>query len=266
MKLCHCQHPECNATIPAALANDSGWERVTLKNRGERAAYLCPMHAGNAGDVAFFVDNDATRGKQAANGCKVQVSLQVHNPSPTLRAELCNVDFLPTEDYDGRKTFKSPQYKSLRPLPKKFATVSAMLENGEAVVMPDDSAPVSVYHPCIDADAMEALAFYAPYIFTPFADYLLHNPEKSRALFGATYDGCKVVNLQSDSAITWTFAHFADASQYVAAVRFFRGATLAIINNFLAHYYDIPKAGSIADYRRHKARIAGGKLIKLLEK
>lgn len=273
-----CRNPKC------IYCNNEGIVKVQLKNRGNRAAYLCEYHASHMGDESYFAENSKRRGN-AGHGFTFSFELEMHRPTATMRAELESVDFIPTYDCTTDTEFKSPIYQSLNPIPKKLDTIEKLLRAGHGAIINADGTHFHVGHKdYINAETIAYLKRFYHSLFIPLCEAMQENPTATKKLFGrdftyyaSTIDRhthadahCNFINLQHSYTIEYRLCKFKNASQYMNCIKFCKDATNAIIENFIKHFndedFDTRRYKNKTEYRKHKADVTAKKLVKLFEK
>lgn len=273
-----CRNPKC------LYCNNEGTVRVQLASRGGRSAWLCDEHASRMGDESYYRDNSTRRGN-ANHGFTFSIELEMHRPTATMRAELEVVDFIPTQDCTTDTEFKSPIYESLKPLPKKLATIEKLINEGHGTVTEADGTHFHVGHKdSINATTMDYLRRFYHSLFIPLCEAMKSNSEATVKLFGRNFvhyaspinastnptNHANFINLQHDNTIEYRLCKFNNAEQYVNVAKFCKDCTTAIINNFIEHFndenFDTRRYANITEYRRHKASVTAQKLVKLFEK
>ena len=273
-----CRTPKC------IYCNNVGTVKIQLKNRGMRNAYLCEHHATTWGDRGYSVENDTRRG-DAGHGFTFSMELEMHRPTPTMRAELESVDFMPTHDGTTDTEFKSPIYQSLNPLPKKFDTIEKLLNAGHGAITEADGTHFHVGHKdFINATTISYLQRFYHSLFIPLCEAMQADREATIKLFGrdftyyaSTIDQytnpeahCNFINLQHSYTVEFRLCKFKTAAQYMNCVKFCKDATNAIIENFIKHFndndFDTRRYKNKTEYRKHKADVTAKKLVKLFKK
>ena len=264
--------------------NNEGRVKVQLATRGGRNAYLCNYHASTMGDESYYTKNDTRRGN-ANHGFTFSLELEMHNPTPAMRAELENVGFIPTRDGTTDTEFKSPIYESLKPLPKKLKTLNDMLEAGHGRITNEDGTHFHVGHvDAINPETMNYLKRFYHSLFVPLCNVMKDNPEATKKLFGRNFtyyasqinydtepsNHCNFINMQHSYTIEFRLCKFVNDVQYVNCMKFCKDATNAIIANFINHFndedFDTRRYSNKIEYRKHKAEVTAQKLVKLFEK
>ena len=264
--------------------NNEGTVKISLAARGGRAAYLCDYHASTMGDEGYSRENDKRRGN-ANHGFTFSLELEMHNPTPAMRAELESVGFIPTADCTTDTEFKSPIYESLKPLPKKLATLEAMLEGGHGNITEADGTHFHVGHKdSINPQTMDYLKRFYHSLFVPLCEAMKADPEATEKLFGRNFvyyaspintstnpmNHANFINLQHSYTIEFRLCKFQNAEQYVKVAKFCKDCTNAIIANFIEHFndeeFDTRRYSNKTEYRKHKASVTAQKLVKLFEK
>lgn len=275
--MCQCQY--CSRTTIAKHAQENGWARVTLANRGGRAAYLCPDHATRYGDHGYHqVAQTKKRGTMKAHGFTFGFEMETARPTAQARAEFVNAGFMPTRDATTDCEFVSPIYKSMNPLAKKLQTFEKLMNAGEFAITENEGTHFHVGHIWITHETNAWMRRFYHSLFVPLSEAMQANPAATAALFGRdfTFYACAInsstepgahnnfINLQHDKTIEFRLCKFQSAAQYMNLAHFCRDCTNAIINNFILHFNDdVPNQ---TEYRKHKAAIAAGKMVKLFNK
>lgn len=276
--ICTCQY--CSRTTIAKHAAANGWARVTLANRGGRAAYLCPDHATRYGDHGYHTTpQNKKRGTSKAHGFTIGTEFETARPTAQARAEFVSAGFMPTRDATTDCEFVSPVYQSMNPLAKKLQTFEKLMQAGEFAITESEGTHLHVGHvEHINAETNAYMRRFYHSLFVPLSEAMQANQEATATLFGRdfTFYACAInngtepsahnnfINLQHMNTIEFRLCKFQNAAQYMNLAHFCRDCTNTVINNFILHFND--DVENKTAHRKHKANIAAGKMVKLFNK
>lgn len=246
------------------------WARVSLPNRGGRVAFLCPSCKRRMD--SYFDDNDnPARGTTTAKRLTTGFEFEVDYPTYDIRAYLMQLDFIPSHDSTVDCEFKSPVYKSLNPIKGVLRTLEKKQAANEFEVSSRCGTHVHIGHRAINAYTNRAIAANYKALFAPLSNYLDTHPYECAAVFGRSLDGwaapidtmdpyehCNFVNIQHNDTIEYRVCKFVNAKQFMLAIQTCQKFTLAILNNYIAHFGE--------GNELHKAEITGQKLVKLFQR
>ena len=253
--------------------NNVGVKAIPLKNRGGRNGYLCEAHASSYGDRSYYDENSTLRGTTKKHGFTFSMELEMSQPTTTMRAELLNCGFMPTQDSTTDTEFKSPIWQSLNPLPKKFNTIEKLLNDGEGAITNNEGTHFHVGHrEYINATTINYIKRFYHSLFLPLCNIMLDNSEATKKLFGRNFcywakqinedtnpnEHSNFINLQHDNTIEFRLCKFVNTKQYMNVIKFCKDVTNTIINNFIKYF-----EGSTTEQRRHKAQVTANKIVKL---
>ena len=121
-------------------------------------------------------------------------------------------------------------------------------------------------------------------LFTPLANEMRANPEKTKALFGRNFTGYaqdineytdannryNFINVTNNNNIEFRLNKFVSAKQAQALTKMEVEMVKCIITNFCEHFMDTEwdrrRYEKRTAYRKHKAQVAGNKIVKLFHK
>ena len=218
--------------------NNVGVKAIPLKNRGGRNGFLCEAHASSYGDRSYYDENSTLRGTTKKHGFTFSMELEMSQPTTTMRAELLNCGFMPTQDSTTDTEFKSPIWQSLNPLPKKFNTIEKLLNDGEGAITNNEGTHFHVGHrEYINATTINYIKRFYHSLFLPLCNTMLDNSEATKELFGRDFcywarqinentnpnEHSNFINLQHDNTIE--FRLFRGTLKYNTFI-----ATLQMVN------------------------------------
>ena len=276
-----CIHPNCNR---------EGFIKISMPDRGGRAAYVCEHHAHL--EESYSTENGFRYGNVKVNGFTYSIELETAHSTIQSRGELLNVGYIPTQDGTVDVEYKSPIYEGLNAPSKHAVTVENLMQKG--ILSIDESCGTHFHvghHFYINPVTMRFLRRFNHSLFMPLSLAIQSNPYKSEAFFGrimahwaqpitaadpaGDVAGWQMkheafINLQHDYTIEFRQPRFQTAEQYQQVMRFCKDCTTAIITNFILHFndedFDKTRYPNQTAYRRHKANVTAAKLVKLYTK
>lgn len=281
------------ARIPVCMYEGCGavgTVKVPIAKRGGRFGYLCGRHAREL--EGYSVENDCRCGCRKENGFTFSGEFEASHASMKARGELVDFGFKATYDCTVSAEFKSPIYEGLNALSKQCVSIEKLMQNGDLRIGNECGTHLHVGHAdYINAQTMRYLRRFNGSLFVPLSNAIMADREKSARFFGrlpnhwaepvtmldpsGDYEGecmkhTAMFNLQHDYTVEFRQAKFVNASQYMQVAKFARDCVNAIIENFVKHFNDMPtdtrRYPTRTAYRKHKAQVAGQKLVKLYEK
>lgn len=267
-----------------------GTVKVDIAKRGGRHGFLCDFHARHL--EGYTVENGYRSGERKAHGNTFSGEFEVSMATTKARGELADFGFKPTADCTVAAEFKSPIYEGLCALSKQCLSIEKLMAEGELRIGAECGTHFHVGHAeYINAETMRYLRRFNGSLFVPLSNAIMADPAKAERFFGrrsnhwaepvtmadpsGNYEGWRMkheamFNLQHDFTIEFRQAKFVNAAQYMAVAKFARDCVNAIIENFIKHFndtnFDARRYASQREYRKHKADVTAGKLVKLYEK
>ena len=264
--------------------------RLTLRNRGERSAFLCDFHYNDM--HSYSTENNKRRGCEKVNGFTYSIEFETSYSTEKGRVEIMSLGFIPTFDITVDCEYKSPIYNGLNAPIKQCVSIFDLLINGNIRIDSDCGTHFHVGHSeHINPQTMRYLRRFFNSLFVPLSDAIAADPEKARKFWGRNFvhyaspitndstsgnlDGDEMphttfVNLQHDYTIEFRLCKFVSAQQYQNVMRFCKDVVSCIINNFILHFnatdYNDSKFESITAYRKHQAEKTARKIVMLYNK
>lgn len=275
---------------------------TAMPNRGGRKAYMCRRCAEL--NRSYHTSNNVLQGKAKANAVYVGVECETSYSDGYARNIMFDYGFIPTHDcslnsdghgsrygYDGNTCeYVSGIMQGLNIVSKWAVTVEKLIDDGHMKI--NNSCGT---HTHISVNSMKdgnGNATYMDYIrrfyhslFVPLANAMQANPEKARAVFGRYFDShyCmniseysnannryNFINVTNNSNIEFRLNKFQSAKQYQSLVKMEAEMVKCIVTNFCEHFMDTEwdrrRYENRTAYRKHKAQVTAGKLVKLYEK
>lgn len=276
----------CNHPFPVVEMTGTA-----MPNRGGRTAYMCPDCATR--NRFYHTSNTELQGKAKNNKVFVGHEIETAYNSDYARNILFEYGAIPTNDssLSGRRTceFVTGIQQGLNISSKMWTTLETLMQEGHIQI--NDSCGTH-FHVSIDSmKDKNGNATYMGYIqrfyhslFCPLAKAMRENPEKTKRLFGRTFTGYardinehadphsryNFVNVTNNSNIEFRLNKFVNAKQAQTVTKMEVEMVKAIVTNFCEHFNDVPNDArrypTKTAYRKHKAKVAGAKLVKLYEK
>lgn len=225
---------------------------------------------------SYYDENEVFSRKPASHG--MTWSIELETADRNLESNwLYQYNFLPTRDGSIYGTeWKSPIWRSLRGMAQLFRSI-------EKKCIFDDNCGTHLNIGTYDYQKIDMLRRFYHSLFVPVSEHLRKRPEETEELFGRyfTHYACAItedsdpnqhenfINLQHDTHIEFRLCKFVTADQYMRCVKLCTEWAKAINNNFIAHFNDHEIDSGIQDitaYRKHKAKVTAGKMIKIFDK
>jgi hypothetical protein len=276
--------PICNYTNSLGVrCTACGTVAIPVAKRGGRNAFFCPVHAEHWAMEGYNDENQQGKGTEKKHGFTFSVEFETSHTSIRAKMELVDVGFVPTRDGTVDIEYKSPIYDGLNALSKHCATAETLMNCDELGIDSDCGTHFHVGHKQhINSTTIQYIRRFYHSLFIPLCEEMQAQGNAKTAAFwgrGFTYyaspieNGCyaeaheNFVNVQHDPTIEFRLCKFRNATQYMTCAKFCRDAVNAVINNFVVHFNDMPENGMTqTEYRKHKAQIAGAKIVKLYRK
>ena len=238
----------CGTTLPSGAMN-----KVKKADRGsQKYGFICP-------DCVDKVLNEGTENTSIVGSGDTWIfenEIDCINPSANIRACLMSANYIPTENNDlgenGVK-FVSPTYNGFKSFHKTSETIQHLLDNGDIEINEKCQADITLGHTKYN---FYSVANYHKEIFTPVYEAMIDNNDMADALFG----GHTYITYKNFGEKLVFPCKYNNRKQYDLAVKCCKEMASAIINNYIKNYTGDSKNDS------HKAKIAGGKLVKLFNK
>lgn len=270
---------------------NEGTVKLTLKNRGNRPAYVCEYHAKY--EDSYYSENEYRQGKRKMNGYTFGVELETSYSNLDARIELFNHGFLATEDCTVDVEYKSPIYEGLNSLIKQCNSIEMLINEGKLEIDNTCGTHFHVGHvDYINRNTIDYIGNYYHALFGLLSDTLVaENDRLTPMVYGRrieefswaepinkysnAYNHSNFINLEHNHTLEFRLCKFTSAKQYKNLIRLNKAMTDCIIKNFLSHYNDdcknetyakVVRAGGIEAYRHHKAIVTSKKLVKLFYK
>lgn len=276
----------CGNTFP--VENMVG---TAMPNRGGRYAYMCSDCARR--NRYYHTSNLELQGKAKANKVFVGHELELAYHDDYARNILFEYGAIPTNDSSlcGSRTceFVTGIQQGLNISSKMWETLESLMHDGHIQI--NDSCGTHFH---VSIDSMKDSSGEKTYIgyiqrfyhslFLPLAKEMRENPTKTRKLFGRTFTGYArdideysnpnnrylFINVTNDSNIEFRLNKFTSAKQAQAVTKMEVEMVKCIVKNFCEHFMDTEwdrrRYEKRTEYRKHKAQVTAGKLVKLFHK
>lgn len=285
LKTAKCQC--CNAIHPV-----SEMVKTQLPKRGNASAYMCQRCALT--NQGYHSQSNKNRGTQKQNAVCVGIELETAYTNDNARNQLFAYGMIPTNDcsLSGRRTceYVSGIIKGLN-IPSKLAvSIENLMHSGELQI--NESCGTHFHVSVNNMQNENGEAVYMGYIqrfyhslFVPLCEAMQANPEATKALFGRYFQGdyCQAVNANSYTGDRYLFINVTNSSNIEFRLNKFQNAkqfqnlmkmeiemVQTIITNFCEHFndekIDARRYENITAYRKHKASMTAGKLVKIFKK
>lgn len=276
----------CDGTFPVV-----DMVRTQMPNRGNRHAFMCRNCATN--NRFYHTSNNELQGKATALNVGVGWELETSYSDAYARNILFEYGMIPTNDSSlhGSRTceYVSGIQQGLNIGSKMCVTIETLMQEGHLQI--NDSCGTHFH---VSVDCMRDIygnKTYMGYIqrfyhslFLPLAQAMRENPVKTKKLFGRFFTGYardidentnpniryNFINVTNDSNIEFRLNKFVTAKQSQTVTKMEVEMVKCIVKNFCEHFMDTEWDGrryeKRTDYRKHKAQVTAGKLVKLFHK
>lgn len=271
-----CNYVDCDGIRCRSV----GTHAIPVAKRGGRNAFFCDMHANRHAMEGYGDENHQRRGIEKVNGFTFSMENETSFSSPIARMELIDVGYVPTHDGTVDIEYKSPIYEGLNALSKHCATFDRLIANDEMRIGYECGSHFHVGHrDHINRETMDYVRRFYHSLFVPLCREMIEQgSEKTAKFWGRDFSSwatpitiaspamthTNFINTEHNPTIEFRLCKFRNATQYMQVVKFCRDVVNAIINNFILHFND--NVENITEYRKHKAQIAGEKIVKLYRK
>ena len=276
--------------------------KTPMAKRGGAAAYMCQHCATH--NEQYHTSNNTMQGTQKANGVYTGIELETSFTNEYARNTLFEYGLIPTHDcslssdgfgsrygWDGNTCEYVTGIMQGLNIPSKMAvTIETLMNNNDLKI--NDSCGTH-FHVSINAMKNEnGEQVYMSYIkrfyhslFIPLCETMQANPEATTNIFGRYFDShyCKAIyngtyendrynfiNVVNDSNIEFRLNKFQNAKQFQNLMKMEVEMVQAIVKNFCEHFndekIDARRYANMRDYRKHKASVTAGKLVKIFKK
>ena len=270
--------------------HNHGSVSVSLWKRGGRPAVICSEHVRRL--YGYHTMNLVYRGVET-DGFTYAFEGETDYSDIKAKAELFDVDFLPTRDSTCDIEFKSPIYRNLKAPVKHARTIERLVNEGHLTIGEGCGTHFHVGHvEHINGTTMRWLRRFYNSLFTPLSDEIMRDVEKSAKLFGrkpntwcepvtmrttsGNLDGDDMphsimFNLQHDKTIEFRQCKLQSAEQYRQCMNFCKEVTNALIETFIQHFMDtnypnVGTPGSRTAYRKTLAEITAREMVQIYRK
>jgi hypothetical protein len=191
---------------------------------------------------------------------------------------LCNElnGFIPTLDCSVDIELKSPIYKSLNGLKKTLWTASNCID----LTNYKCGQHIHIGHSTkINSYTMNYIRRFYHSLFVPLCERMQENENEYITFFGRPFNNYAnsinmntllekmlFINVQKDNTIEFRLCKFNNVNQYYYLSEFGKDIIQTIINNFIEYIQDYEGGYISKEKFKHKARLAGNKIVKVYEK
>ena len=286
VKKATCQN--CGMTIQNDFSNAT---KLELNDRGGRTAYLC-SNCSNKWSLmeSYSTENSKTRGKGNRFNDSISYELETSFSTPQAWIELTHHDFLASRDSTVDIEFKTPIYNGKKALIKKAKTVQSLIDSNDLEIGRGCGTHIHVgtfnNEGILNPTTHEYVRRFYHSLYVPLSDYLVAHPQECKKVFGRSlvvgsyyqpiYNGCdelehsNFINMEHSShsccTIEYRVCKFVNYTQFCNMVHMVVDMNHIVYSNFIEHFNDTPKHGTIREYRKHKADVTAQKLIKCFQK
>lgn len=265
--------------------NRIGTVKVAIATRGNRNGYMCDFHARSV--EGYSDENHYRKGNRKENGFTFSQELETSRSTMKARGELVNFGFIPTHDGTVDVEYKSPIYEGLNAISKQLVSIEKLKNEGQLAIDSTCGTHFHVGHAeHINPETMQYIRRFYHSIFLPLSDYMREHRNETEAFWGRDFlisgwatpitantnatEHRNFINLEHAYTIEFRLAKFQNAKQYMNIAKFAKDTVNAIIENFIKHFndsdFDTSRYATITEYRKHKAQVTAGKIVKLYTK
>lgn len=276
--------------------------KTAMPKRGNAAAYMCESCARQ--NRSYHTSNNVMQGVTKVNAVGCGIEFETSYTDEYARNIMFEYGFIPTHDcslvsegrggrygYDGNTCeYVSGIMQGLN-IASKFAVTVENLMNENHLKINDSCGT----HFHVSVNAMKDAAgeqVYMGYIqrfyhslFIPLTEVMKANPAATKAVFGRYFnehyaktihadsycgDRYNFINVTNNSNIEFRLNKFQNAKQFQNLMKMEVEMTKAIVTNFCEHFNDSEidnrRYPTMTAYRKHKASMTAGKLVKIFKK
>lgn len=275
---------------------------TAMPKRGNAAAYMCSECANT--NRSYHTSNNVIQGKQKVNAVNVGIELETSFTDELARNQLFEYGLIPTHDcslnsdgygsrygWDGNTCeYVTGIMQGLNIASKMCVSIEKLMIDGHLKI--NDSCGTH-FHVSIDSMKDEnGEKTYMGYIrrfyhslFIPLYNEMAVSVETTESLFGRFFDShyChginentsitdryNFINVTNDSNIEFRLNKFNNAKQFQNLMKMEVEMVQAIVTNFCEHFNDTEidsrRYENMTAYRKHKASMTAGKLVKIFRK
>lgn len=277
LKTAHCAWKDENGNTCGCIATLA----ITKRSTGSRVICYCEHHAEyilNPRPYYGYYTKNRNESGTIGNGggftfgCELETSFS----RSFAYSELVCKGWIPTSDSTVNIEYKSLVYHGLNAFVRDIRAVAQDVQDGNIEISPSCCGThTHVGHAEKIAACMEGYRAYSYRLTSPLALELQANPEACQKLFGRNLGGwaryperdsmthTNYINMQHEKTLEFRLPLMRNATQYLLAVQFCKEAASAMYENFGKYWQSAPDNKTLL---KHKADIAGNKLIKLFWK
>lgn len=237
----------CGCTRQTINPVGDNWHFVPQRDRGGRAAYMCPTCARSMGGYTF--ENTATVGTPGCGGgFTYSIEFECNRPTPAMQAYMLKNKWACTSDCTVDAEYKSPVFQSLNSPKKLLVTMEQMQAAGEFSVGNNCGTHFNVgIIDGIGGDTMNAIRAHYNKLFGPLSDHLTRNPTDCALVFGRDLSGewarpwrrvlsawehTLFVNMQHETHLEFRAAKFRSAAQYMHMAKMCKEMVKTILTRY----------------------------------
>ena len=275
-----CTCTSCKNTFDKAIMI-----RVEKNNRGGRGSYLC--RDCNRIIYGYTTENNEWRGADPKHPNTFGLEFETTYSNTKARSELFEYGMLPTYDSTVDVEYKSCIERNLKSFSHLFKVCDKLIANGDLEVGDTAGTHFHVGHNNLNWETIGYIRRFYHSLFIPLSDAMKANPEKTAELFGRGIDQCNsqgncwaqsvhewtsatnhtnFINVQHDNTLEFRMAKFQNSKQYMRMAKFATKCTNIVMTNFVEHFNDeikdTKRYPTKKAYRKHKADMTAGKLVK----
>lgn len=271
--------------------------------RGERSAYMCQTCATR--NEHYHASNTAVLGTVKVNEVFCGIEFESSFSDEMARNQFFEYGFIPTHDsslysdgtgnryggYDGNTCeYVSGLMRGLNRASKFALTADKLMADGHLKV--NDSCGTH-FHVSVDSmrdsngnkTYMGYIARFYHSLFVPLNEYMVAHPAETKALFGRwfghyceqitrnanpQYDRYLWINVTNSTNVEFRLNRFVSGKQFQNLMKMEVEMVKCIVSNFCEHFNDTDidtrRYPTKTAYRKHKADVTAGKLVKIFKK
>lgn len=280
----------------------SAMVKTAMPKRGNAAAYMCSECANT--NRSYHTSNNVIQGKQKVNAVNVGIELETSFTDELARNQLFEYGLIPTHDcslnsdgYGNRYGWDGNTCEYVTGIMQGLNIASKMAVSIEKL-MNDEHLKINNscgthFHVSIDAMKDEnGEHTYMGYIqrfyhslFIPLCNEMKANPIETTNIFGREFNDhyaqsisentnpnnrYNFINVTNRTNIEFRLNKFNNAKQFQNLMKMEVEMVQAIVTNFCEHFNDTEidsrRYENITAYRKHKANVTAGKLVKIFRK
>lgn len=291
---------KCTCCNSVFFTNDM--VKTPMAKRGMANAYMCQNCATQ--NRNYHTSNNVLQGKAKVNQVFIGIELETSYTNEYARNTIFEYGLIPTHDcslnsdgfgsrygWDGNACeYVTGIMQGLNIASKMAVTIEKLMQDDHLKI--NDSCGTHFHVSINSMKDSNGEKTYIGYIqrfyhslFVPLCEAMKANPEATQKLFGRYFnshyaktihadsycgDRYNFINVTNDSNIEFRLNKFQNAKQFQNLMKMEVEMVQAIVTNFCEHFNDEKidhrRYENMTAYRKHKASMTAGKLVKIFEK